>query len=190
MTTKDRIKQELLKLLEKYSADDLTLKLFCAESGLSKQTLYNHYYCLMDALEDAYRSEFTERLRDCGHYLNWVEGFRTLLVILLDRRQVCLHLYRSSRGEDFMEIIRKYGVALLEKGIDDCARDRGFTVSDKDRTFMLRFYMYVFMGIIRDFIEGKLQEDPDYIAGRCDVMMRHHIRHSLQNLKDLEEGRF
>ena len=58
MTTKERIKTELLKLLDRYSADDLTLKLFCAESGISKQTLYNHYYCLMDAIEAAQTFSF------------------------------------------------------------------------------------------------------------------------------------
>ena len=55
---------------------------------------------------------------------------------------------------------------------------------------MLNFYMYVFMGIIKDFFEHKMREDTAYIAKRCDAMLRFHIRNSLKNIRDQEKGAF
>ena len=188
LSTKERIKTELLKLLDRYSADDLTLKLFCAESGISKQTLYNHYYSLMDAIEDAYRNEFEARLAECNDYQNWAEGFLNVLKTLNDRKNTCLHLYHSSRRDVFIDIIAKYGEALVKRGIEECSRDFEIRVSEKDRLFMLRFYMHVFIGVLRDYMEDKMRDEPEYIASRCEAMLRHHIRNSLKNIRDLDDG--
>ena len=190
MTTKDKIKNALLNILEKHPADDVTVKMFCIESKLSKQTLYNHYYSLMDAVEDAYRTDLESGLKDCNTYLNWVEGFRKILELLYAKKNVYLHIYFSSRREDLINIIGKYGKALVEKGIADCAEDKKLIVSDKDRKFMTRFYMNVFMGIIVDFFESRMSDDPEYIASRCDAMMRHHIRTTLDNIEAIKSGSF
>ena len=183
MTTKDKIKTTLMGMLDEHSADDISVKMFCAESGLSKQTLYNHYYNLLDAVEDAYRTDIDEGLRECNTYHNWVEGFKAILGTLYSSKKAYLHIYNSSKRDDLIRIIGGHGKTLIEQGIEDCARDKGMEVSPKDKKFMTRFYMNVFMGIVKDFLDGRMTEDPEYIASRCDAMMRHHIRTTLDNLQ-------
>ncbi len=190
MTTKDIIKNTLLNILEKYNADDVTVKMFCIESGFSKQTLYNHYYSLMDALDDSYKTDIEEGLKDCNTYLNWVEGFKKILELLYKKKSAYLHIYNSSRRNELLDIIGKYGKSLVEKGISDCASDKGMEVSDKDKKFMTRFYMNVFMGIVKDYFDSRMNENPEYIASRCDAMMRYHIRTTLDNLQSIENGTF
>jgi AcrR family transcriptional regulator len=190
MDTKELIRNTLVRLLEDYSFDDLSVKMLCKEAGISKQTLYNHYYSILDALEDSYRIEFTRELGDCNTYDCWVEGFRRFLIFLRNKKRVILHLYFSSHRDEMMDMIRRNGEFLILKGIDDCSKDIEVAAADRDRTFMLNFYTNVLMGIIRDYLDGRMSEDPDYIAGRCDALMRHHIRKSLRNIHDLEKGIF
>lgn len=190
MTTKERIRETLMKMLEEHNADDITVKMFCIDSGLSKQTLYNHYYSLLDAVDDAYKTDIENGLRNCNTYHNWVEGFRKILTILCSRKRAYLHIYNSSKREALIEMISNNGKALVEKGINDCAKDKKVIVSEKDIKFMLRFYMNVFMGIVKDFFDGRMTEDPGYLASRCDVMMRHHIRKTLDNIQAIEQGTF
>ena len=190
MTTKDVIKKTLLKLLETYSVDQLTVKMVCKEAGISKQTLYNHYYSLMDALDDSYKSEFAKALENCNTYSSWVEGFRCFLVFLYSRKKILLHIYFSSHKNDLLAIIRKYGKQLVEKAISDCSRDFDVQVSKKDRDFLLNFYMNIFMGIIQDYFNDRMKESPEYISSRCDALLRHHMRTSLRNIRDLEKGLF
>lgn len=190
MTTKDVIKNTLLRLLENYSCDDLTVKMVCKEAGISRQTLYNHYYCLMDALEEAYKNDFEGTLENCDTYCNWLEGFRRFLEFLQDWRKTILHIYHSSHRNELMSIIRKYGELLVRKGIVDCATDIGIEVAEKDQEFMLRFYMNVFMGIVENYISDRMAESLEYIVSRCDAMMRYHIHSTLKNIDLLKKGEF
>ena len=95
MTTKESIKNTLLRLLEDHSADQLTVKMVCSEAGISKQTLYNHYFSLMDALEDAFIGEIAKEMENCSTYDSWVQGFRVFLNFLYSRKKVILHIYFS-----------------------------------------------------------------------------------------------
>lgn len=188
MRTKDLIKDTLNRLLEEHSCDDLSVKMVCKEAGISKQTLYNHYYSLMDALEDSCKSEFSKALQNCSTYHNWVEGFKCFLCNLHERKCTIFHLYFSSRRDEFLKVISKYVEQLVKKGIEDCSRDIEVTCSEKDKRFMLNFYMYVFMGIVEDFIVDRMNESPEYIVSRCDAMMRYHIRTTLRNIQDMSKG--
>ncbi len=183
MNSKELIKSTLMSLLERYNGDDITVKMVCLEGNFSKPTLYNHYSCLMGALDDAYQSDFRKALINSDTYENWVEGFYNTLEFLKERRKIMIHLYRSSRREDLMNMIRRHGEALVLQGITECAEDKGFVVSEKDKAFMLDFYMSVFMGIVDKFIREGLVDDPRYIADMCNIMMHHHIRNTLRKLQ-------
>jgi len=185
MTAKEKIKETILDLLEKYPADELTVKMICLESGYSKQSLYNNYYNWMDALADAFETEFYGSVGDCDTYHDWVEGFHRVLKFLHSRRKAFLHVYNSSRRDELIEIMRSRGAALVNRGITECSRDMGIAVSPDDQRFMLDFYMYVFMGIVNDYLKCGMTGDPDYIASRCDAMMRFHIRNTLKNLQSM-----
>lgn len=187
---KDRIKEEILKIIRKYPADDITVKLFCAESGISRQTLYNYYDGIMDAVEDVCKSDLTKILNGSLTNENWVEGVKRLLQFVKENRDICLHFYFSSHREDFLGIIEDFGTPLVENAIIEAAEDLKIGISPKDEKFMLRFYTTVFMGISKDYFEGRMMENPEYIASRCDVMMRSSIRNSLNNLENLKKGTF
>ena len=190
MRTKQTIRDTLLRLLEEHSADDLTVKMVCMEAGVSKQTLYNHYYCLMDVLDESFQLAVDEALKDCNTYHDWVKGFQSFLELLARYKQVALHVYHSSHQDELIAMIRKNGEMLVRRGIEECSRDMGTAVSPKDEDFMLKFYMNVFIGVVESFMNGRMEESPEYLASRCDAMMRHHIRHTLENLKKLENGEF
>ncbi len=190
MTTKEIIKKTLLRLLQDHSADQLTVKMVCKEAWISRQTLYNHYYSLIDALEDAYMSDFAKAMENCNTYDSWVEGFKVFLYFLYSRKKDILHMYFSSYKRELLNIIEKYGGQLIEQAIIDCSKDFDVEVSEKDRNFMLKFYLNIFMGILKNYMDERMDEDPEYIASRCDALLRHHIRTSLRNIRDLENGLF
>ena len=177
-----------MQLLEEHSFDDLSVKMLCKEAGISKQTLYNHYYSIMDALEDAYKIKFSAALNDCNTYESWVEGFKCFLYFLDANRKVTLHVYYSSHRAELMDMIYRNGMQLISKGIDDCSKDIEVSVSDKDKQFMINFYMFVFMGIVKEYLDDRMAESPDYIASRSDAMMRFHIRSTLRNIHDMDKG--
>ena len=186
MQTKNLIKTTIFKLLEEYSADDLSVKMLCLESGISKQTLYNHYYSIMDVIEEAYKERCIEVVGEQDSYRNWAEVFRTMLMTLAENRNVTLHLYYSSHRDEFMDMINKCVSEFAGRAIEECSADIGVEVSEKDKQFMLDFYMYVVMGIVDSFLGSRMKDDPDYLVSRSEAMMRHHIRKTLRNMYLIE----
>ena len=150
----------------------------------------SNYYCLMDVLDESFQLAVDKALKDCNTYHDWVKGFRSFLELLARYKQVALHVYHSSHQDELIAMIRKNGEMLVRRGIEECSRDMGTAVSPKDEDFMLKFYMNVFIGVVESFMNGRMEESPEYLASRCDAMMRHHIRHTLENLQKLEDGEF
>lgn len=190
METKELIKATITRLLEEHSADEITVKMVCLESGISKQTLYNHYYCVMDAAEDAFRDLFSQFCSGCGDSFSMAEVVRCALQMLSSKRRIAMHLYNSSHRSEFIAMVRNSGSELISDMIDKCASEAGIEISFRDREFMLDFYMYIFMGITENFFRGRMRADPCAIAEKCDAMTRGHMLHSLKNMRDLERGEF
>ncbi|MGI5875056.1 MAG: TetR-like C-terminal domain-containing protein [Bacillota bacterium] len=187
--TKKAIRAALLETLSTHSMDDITVKIVAEQAGISRQTLYNYYYCLMDVVEDIFRDELETSIAGRDTYLSWVEGFRGVLEYFHSRRTLFLHVYRSSCREELMRIIERKERDLVSRGIEQCAADHGFVVSDRDREFMLDLYTDVFMGVLGRCFRDGLDIDPDYIAGRCGVMMDHSIRDTLRRLESAADNK-
>lgn len=191
MDTKNTIKKTLFRILEEHSADMLSVKLVCKEAGISKQTLYNHYYSVMDALEDAYRSEFNRAIEETfSTCVDWEDGFKSLLEFLNGNKKVFLHIYYSTYRDEFIKMIEKYGSTLIRNAINAISAEIGVSISNRDRDFMTKFYMYVFMGIIRDFLNERMEESPGFIAERCHAMMKDSMRNSIRNIHYIDKSVF
>ena len=60
-------------------------------------------------------------------------------------------------------------------------------VSDQDLVYIMRMYVYVFIGVINRWMEYDMHLTPSYIASRCNAVMALSIRNALQKLSDCEE---
>ena len=181
--TRENLQQALLALLETHPLDAITVKMVCAQAGVSRQALYNHYYCLLDVLKDVLYRELDHATADCNTYLTWAAGFREILKYLERRRAVVLHAFRSSQREELMGMLERYGAGLVERGIAQCAVDLRLTAPDEDRAFMLDLYMSMFMGVVRRWLEDGMRLSPEYIASRCEALMHRSIRETLRRLE-------
>ena len=180
--TRNSIKRSLLALLEQHSMDEITVRMVCDGAGISRQALYNHYYCLPDVLEEALVDRMNEAAAELGTYHTWSACFEAILNSLLRQKAVLLHVYRSNARGELMGMLENYGARLVKKGISQCAEDMGIAVTEQDRTFMLRLYMHTFMGVIGQWLEEGMQLSPEFIASRCDAMMGFSIRGTLRRL--------
>ena len=182
MPTRELIKASLLKLLETNSMDEITVKMVCQGAGVSRQALYNHYYCLPDVLQEALVDRLDEASAQLDSYHTWSACFESILNSLLRQKAVLLHVYRSNSAGELVRIIESYGARLVKRGISQCAADMGYEVSEQDRTFMLKLYMATSMGILTQWFGEGMKMEPAYIASRSDAMMGFSIRGTLKKL--------
>ncbi len=162
--------------------DDITVKMVCQEAGISRQALYNHFYCLPDVLQEVLVDELDGAVKDLGTYNTWASAFEAILENLLQQRTVLLHVYRSGSRGELMRMLETYGARLVGRGIRQCAEDLGYSVAEEDAAFMLRVYMVTFMGILNHWFDEGMRMTPAFIASRCDAMMGFSIRGTLKRL--------
>ena len=65
--------------------------------------------------------------------------------------------------------------------IDKQAKD--INVSDEDKKFIANFYKYAFVGIIQDWIEDGMKEEPENIINKLNHIIEGNLEKALENLK-------
>lgn len=62
--TRESLQRALLEELEERSLDNITVSMVCRRTGVSCQTLYNHYYCLMDVYKELLLQQLENAMAD------------------------------------------------------------------------------------------------------------------------------
>ena len=119
--------------------------------------------------------------------LTWESGFERILSCMREHKMMLLHVYRSKSRNELLGIFERYGSTVVSHAIAQCASDMAINVSDQDLVYIMRMYVYVFIGVINRWMEYDMHLTPAYIASRCNAVMALSIRNALQKLSDCEE---
>ena len=185
--TQEIICKALEELLQSSSMDKITVRMVCEKAGLSRQALYNHYYSLIAVLEDMITRQMKQALGEQNANLTWESGFERILSCMREHKMMLLHVYRSKSRNELLGIFERYGSTVVSHAIAQCASDMAINVSDQDLVYIMRMYVYVFIGVINRWMEYDMHLTPAYIASRCNAVMALSIRNALQKLSDCEE---
>ena len=185
--TQEIICKALEELLQSSSMDKITVRMVCEKAGLSRQALYNHYYSLIAVLEDMITRQMKQALGEQNANLTWESGFERILSCMREHKMMLLHVYRSKSRNELLGIFERYGSTVVSHSIAQCASDMAINVSDQDLVYIMRMYVYVFIGVINRWMEYDMHLTPAYIASRCNAVMALSIRNALQKLSDCEE---
>ena len=74
-----------------------------------------------------------------------------------------------------MRMIRDYYSRSIEREMSDCFFNL-YETPENERRFMIVFYMYSFMGVVGDYLEGGMEEEPIFVAARCNAIVRCPLR--------------
>ena len=185
--TQEIICKALEELLQSSSMDKITVRMVCEKAGLSRQALYNHYYSLIAVLEDMITRQMKQALGEQNANLTWESGFERILSCMREHKMMLLHVYRSKSRNELLGIFERYGSTVVSHAIAQCASDMAINVSDQDLVYIMRMYVYVFIGVINRWMEYDMHLTPAYIASRCNAVMALSIRNALKKLSDCEE---
>lgn len=185
--TQEIICKALEELLQSSSMDKITVRMVCEKAGISRQTLYNHYYSFIAVLKDMITRQMKQALGEQNVNLTWESGFERILSCMREHKVMLLHVYRSKSRNELLGIFERYGSTVVSHAIAQCASDMAINVSDQDLVYIMRMYVYVFIGVINRWMEYDMHLTPAYIASRCNAVMALSIRNALQRLSDCEE---
>lgn len=156
--TKQLITEQLLKILERKSIEDVTVKSLVDACHISRQTFYYHFQDIIDVLEWKVRTTVEQGLEESLKSQDFQDVIRIFVNRIVINKFVITRLLRSERRAEcewiFMEGIRTYLRELFHRIWPNPG------VSPADINAFLDFHSYGLVGmILRQCDQGETDEE-------------------------------
>ena len=157
--TKRAIQESFKKLLSNQPLDKITVKNITDDCGVNRNTFYYHYSDIYQLLEEIFLTEAQKSVEKMEVGQSWEEGLKTGLCFVKENTKLIYHVYN----------------------IDNVSKTLKLSVSDDDKKFIASFYKYAIVGIVLDWLEGGMKNDPDELIERMSKLLSGTLKTVLEN---------
>lgn len=183
--TKKALATSLKKLLSKKELSKITISNITDDCGVNRQTFYYHFKDVYDLLEWIYLNEVIQSLDGKDTYDTWQHGFLSIFEYILNNKDFVKNTYNSISREFFLRFIYNQTTELLMNIIE--AKSKNLEVKKEDKKFIANFYKYGFVGIVQDWIENGMKENPNNIIKKLDSIIDGNFESALENLDKMHK---
>ena len=187
MRARDRIKLTLLELLKTTPADQLAVKTLVLEARISKQTLYNNFYGILDVVCEAVCDLFDEASAEYFGQENWMTGMKEALVMLDEHKDIMMRLWNSKWRYDILLALADHVYPIIMNGINECEASAGLFVSDEDKTIIAGLYQDIFVGLIMRYMRERMEQDPEELLKIYGAILEKDTAYGLRRICGLDE---
>lgn len=159
------------QLLNKKSMDKLTVKEVCEHCNVNRQTFYYHFTDTMDVFKFIFFGELSAEIAQNRTFDTWSGGFLATMNYLKRNSKMVLHVYNSSYWPELNTAFSNFSYRLLDDVLDECVDEMEVKLKEKDRKFIINFYIHVFNGLMIDWISEGMKEEPEIILKKLLVMV-------------------
>ena len=170
--TKRALEVSLKKPLNKITISDIT-----EDCGISRMTFYYHFKDIYDLVEWACVEDAARALEGKKTYDTWQEGFLNIFQAVLDNKPFIMNVYRTVSRERIEQYLNPLIHSLLLGVVEE--KSVGLTVSEADKNFIATFYEYALIGIMLEWINGNMKEDPAAIVERASKVLHGNVVRAL-----------
>ena len=183
--TKKALATSLKKLLSKKELSKITIANITNDCGVNRQTFYYHFKYVYDLLEWIYLNEVIQPMEGKDTYNTWQQGFLSIFEYILNNKEFVRNTYNSISREFFLRFIYNQTKELLMNVIEE--KSKNLNVEEENKEFMADFYKYGFVGIVQDWIENGMKEDPHNIISKLRGIIDGNFENSLENLDKMHK---
>lgn len=176
-TTKKALEASLKKLLLKKPINKITITDITDDCGVNRMTFYYHFTDIYDLARWACLEDSSQALANNKTYDTWQQGFLNIFNAVLENKPLIMNVYRALDRKQVEDYLNVQTQGLLMGVIEEKAK--GMIISEKDKLFIADFFKYAFNGIMLNWIDGNMQEDPKYIVDRVNTLIRGDLDRAL-----------
>ena len=148
--TKRALEQSLKNLLAYKPLTKITVGDIADDCGINRMTFYYH---------------FKNKTYD-----TWQQGFLQIFEEVLENKQFVMNVYRCVHREQVEKYLKPLVDSLLLDVINE--RSAGMTVRDEDKSYIAQIFSYIFIGLMLDWINDDMREDPKMIVNRLAMLIK------------------
>jgi len=176
--TKRALEASLKKLLLKKPLDKITISDIADDCGMNRMTFYYHFQDIYDLIDWSFAEEAEKILAGKKSYETWQEGYLQLFLSILENKPLIMNVYRTVSREQLEQYLFKVSYRLLRDVVEEEDKER--VVSEEDKDFIAKFYKYAYVGLILDWIQHDMKENPEKIISRMSLLMQGNFARALE----------
>ena len=182
LTTKKMISYSLKDLLLEKPLSKITISDICAKASINRQTFYYHFADIRDLIEYICICDANQALKDKDTYATWQEGFISIFNLIKKDKAFIDNIYHSISLDVLQGYLYKLTYPIIYKVVDEKASLK--KISEEDKKFITKFYMYSFVSLVLEWIGDGMKEDPNKIVKKISSILTGTIEHSIDNLNN------
>ena len=168
--TKERLKSTLLSLMHSKSIDRISISEICRESGINRNTFYQHYTDIRDLLGEI-EGEFMESLFSAvtisGDSIRSVKDIMLLLLETIKQHQdICLLLFSDNGDKNFLRNILMFA---LPSAVENWVKELG--MNEDEATVLYLYIMGGAVNVIEAWMKEEVQAPLDEVADKLNSLI-------------------
>ena len=168
--TKRALEQSLKNLLLQKPLHKITISDIADDCGINRMTFYYHFKDIYDLVEWSCLEDARKALDKNKTYDTWQQGFLQIFEEVLENKQFVMNVYRCVHREQVEKYLKPLVDSLLLDVINE--RSAGMTVRDEDKSYIAQIFSYIFIGLMLDWINDDMREDPKMIVNRLAMLIK------------------
>lgn len=176
-TTKRALEASLKHLLLRKPLNKITINDIAGDCGISRMTFYYHFKDIYDLVEWSCVEDAAQALNGKKTYDTWQEGFYNIFRAVQENKPFILNVYRVVGRERVEQYLNPLVHSLLMGVVEE--QSAGVPVHKSDQQFIASFYQYAFIGVMLEWIDRGMKEDPAVIVERTGKVIHGDILRAL-----------
>ena len=179
--TKIALAYALKDLLKNKPLNKITVSDITDKCGINRQTFYYHFADIMELVGWIIEKEADDALKNNTTYDTWQEGFESLFNMLKEDRDFVLNVYHHIPGDYIDRYLYKVTYDLLYQVVEEKSKD--MMVKEEDKCFIANFYKYGFVGLVVEWLNRDMVDDPKMIVSRLNSLIKGSFAQALSNAR-------
>ncbi|MDU5184428.1 MAG: TetR-like C-terminal domain-containing protein [Peptoniphilus harei] len=183
--TKNLIKQEFIKILNKKSLHNITVTEIAKQCKIERKTFYYHYENLPQLVKEIFDEELEDVIKEFNETLSWEESFISAEKFILDNKKVVKHMYESDYKIELEKYIFSISGEIMRKYVRRVAKDT--KAQEIDIKLIAYFYQCALSSSLVEWVATDMKTDPKLVTRRLGKLMDGNILESLKRSEKLEK---
>lgn len=183
--TKDLIRSEFIKLLNKKSLHNVTVTELAKQCKIERKTFYYHYENLTELIKEIFDEELDQVIEEYNETLSWEEGFILAAKFILDNKKAIKHMYESDYKIELEKYVFSISGEIMNKYV---SRQAEMTrAQEMDVKLIAYFYQCALSSALIQWVATDMKTDPKVVTRRMGELMDGNILLSLKRSEGLKK---
>ncbi|GIP21147.1 TetR/AcrR family transcriptional regulator [Paenibacillus sp. J22TS3] len=177
LLTKKALAASLKRLMQEIPLNKISVKDLTEECHLNRQTFYYHFQDIYELLGWIYQTEAVDAIAQERSYHTWTHGLHTIFTYIEENKAVCLNTLNSLGRNHLDSYLYTMTNPLILGVVNEVSSGR--QVPEQDKLFIANFYTLAFTGLVIQWMQGGMRENPSDIIGRLSRLVEGNFERAL-----------